>query len=135
MSKRKQGSGAGDNASNHPADEMKQRHNFTAQPEQLALFAAEDAPYIRPATPNPGTKAHFLLTYLLTGASLTQIEWLAMGFGWRLAAEVQALKDLGWCVESVMVRRVTCENKIAQYWLNGEQLRQHLAEHCEVTHV
>lgn len=135
MSRKKQGSGAGDNASNHPAGEVKQQTNFTAQPEQLALFTVEDAPYLRPAMPNYGTCAHNLLVYLLTGASINQLEWLDMSHGWRLSAVAKALRYLGWCVESVLIRHSSCKRKIAQYVLNREQLRQHQAGSSGVPNV
>lgn len=84
-------------------------------------IAPEEQTEVILSLPKRGTVLDALLDHLLTGASLTQPEWLLIDGSWRLAASVEELKkDHGWPVDSIDIpaptkRRPT--RKIARYRL------------------
>lgn len=80
---------------------------------QNELFAL---PEFCPILPPANSAAAQALSDLLTG-SITQIEWLQNGHGWRLAAAIKELDYLGWCPESIRVRRNEWARPIALYSL------------------
>ena len=65
--------------------------------------------------PSPDSQAGIALAVLLKGEHLRQTGWL--NIGWRLAAAIQVLKDLGWPVISFPVRVVGRKRPIADYSL------------------
>jgi hypothetical protein len=77
-------------------------------------------PPFAPAWPQPATLAARLLDILLAGHSQTHPQFEAVTFSWRLAAVVNALRDLGWPIESEDISAPTpeCPDRvIARYRL------------------
>jgi len=68
--------------------------------EQLSFLPT---PAFCPILPPRGSAAEQTLTDLLA-RDLTQLEWLASGNGWRLAAAVKELDYLGWEPHSIRVK-------------------------------
>lgn len=85
----------------------------TGASEQNELF---DLPAFCPILPPRGSAAEQALTDLLA-RDLTQLDWLAEGKGWRLAAAVKALDYLGWMPNSIRVKCNGWGRKIARYSL------------------
>jgi hypothetical protein len=72
-----------------------------------------------PTMPKPETRRAAVLEALRRGDHLTHIDGLARGWGWRLAADVFALKELhGWNIQSAMIPQ-SGANDIAVYWMDG----------------
>lgn len=71
---------------------------------------------ILPTMPRPGTRRAAVLGELLAGQTLTQAQTLRRGWGWRLAADIFALREKGWQIVSEEIRQ-TAGNPIARYWL------------------
>jgi hypothetical protein len=94
------------------------RHHNKAEPSAL------DSIDFTPSLPRPATKAWLALVDL-TRNPLTQIDWLMMGRGWRLAAAFKKLADLGWPLESEWVFVTASASRIKRYRLKPEGL--HLA--------
>jgi hypothetical protein len=67
--------------------------------------------------PNPGTQAAIALASLLRGEYLRQVDWLHVG--WRLAAAIGELRDLGWPVLSILIHINGRKRPIAEYSLPG----------------
>jgi len=84
--------------------------------EQLSLFPA---PLFRPISPPSNTAYGLALVDLLT-RDLTQPDWLEMGRGWRLAAAINKLNYLGWCIISTRVKYKGRSHKIVRYSLSEE---------------
>ena len=84
--------------------------------EQLTLI---DPPPFCPTLPPKNSKADLALHDLAQGP-VTQLEWLARGLGWRLAAAVKELDYLGWEPVSVLVERAGWPKPIALYTLTAE---------------
>lgn len=82
--------------------------------QQLAFWAE---PLLNPIWPNEGTNAAKLLDELATRGPLTQIEWLALGRGWRLAAIAHNLNNMGWRLTEVRTHRRGCDVSISEYAL------------------
>lgn len=85
-------------------------------PGQLAFWPE---PPLNPQWPNVGTNAAKLLHELASRGPITQIEWLALGMGWRLAATVNELNRLGWRLAEVRTHRWGCDVSISEYSLNA----------------
>lgn len=81
--------------------------------KQLSLLP--EPPFF-PLMPPAGTYADIALQDLLA-RDVTQIDWLAEGKGWRLAAAVKKLGYLGWEPESVPVHAPSRRRAIALYSL------------------
>ena len=81
--------------------------------EQFSFFPA---PEFCPILPPRGSAAEQALNDLLE-RDLTQLDWLADGKGWRLAAAVKDLDYLGWEPDSVRVKCQGWGRKIARYSL------------------
>jgi hypothetical protein len=81
--------------------------------EQGELF---DVPVFRPRLPPANSYAAQALHDLLNG-TLTQLDWLQRGFGWRLAAAIKELDYLGWCPESMRAKCAGWARPIAHYSL------------------
>ena len=79
-------------------------------------------PALSPTMPSRTTKAWLALNDLLD-APLTQPQWLRMGRGWRLAASINRLLDLGWPITSCWVLPPHYTNPIKRYWLEPEGKR------------
>jgi hypothetical protein len=86
----------------------------TTPPEQQAFWPA---PLLNAQWPNSGTNAAKLLHELASRGPITQIEWLAMGMGWRLSATVNELNRMGWRLTEVRTRRPGCDVSISEYSL------------------
>lgn len=78
--------------------------------------------------PNPDTQAAVALASLLRGERLRQADWLHVG--WRLAAAIGELRDLGWPVLSVRVHIKGRKHPIAEYSLPKWVLREVGATHA-----
>jgi hypothetical protein len=83
-------------------------------PEQTSFWPA---PEFAPLLPSPGSKAEQALDDMLEHESITQIDWLKSGKGWRLSAAVKELDYLGWDVVSIRVMAMGWGVKIARYSL------------------
>ena len=81
--------------------------------EQLSFFPT---PAFCPILPPHGSAAELALFDLLA-RDLTQLDWLAEGKGWRLAAAVKDLEYLGWEPVSIRVKWNGWGRKIARYSL------------------
>lgn len=81
--------------------------------EQLSLIPK---PPFCPILPPAHSAAAQALSDLLEG-SITQIDWLKRGHGWRLAAAVKELDYLGWCPDSIRVSVGEWARPIALYSL------------------
>lgn len=87
--------------------------------EQSELFGT---PQLCPSLPTKGTRAwHALMT--LAHRDLTQLDWLRMGYGWRLAATIKHLDYCGWQPRSLMVDVPDCAAQIARYSLSEQAKR------------
>ena len=75
-----------------------------------------DLPAFCPILPPANSATATALDALLEG-SITQIDWLNRGHGWRLAADVKQLDYLGWCPESIRIRVSGRARPIALYSL------------------
>lgn len=86
--------------------------------EQCELFERDfTATY-----PSPNTQVAIALTSLLRGEHLRQADWLHVG--WRLAAAIRELRDLGWPVLSILIHIDGRKRPIAEYSLPGWVLRE-----------
>ena len=85
----------------------------TGAAEQLSFIPE---PPFCPIFPNVHSAAGQVLLALLDGPT-TQLDWLALGKGWRLAAAVKELDYLGWPVDSVLLKRQGWPRPIAVYSL------------------
>lgn len=75
----------------------------------------ETLPPVNPALwPTRGTRADEALQALITGPQ-NQADYFD---GWRLAAYVQALEDMGWSFTTRDVIRPRCRRPIAEYQLD-----------------
>lgn len=91
---------------------MKQGKNATHD-----LFPDERPTANIPTLPDPESRRAEVLESLRRGDHLTQADALARGWGWRLAADVFALKDIhGWAIAATMIPNPG-GNDIAEYWL------------------
>jgi hypothetical protein len=85
--------------------------------EQLTFL---DPPEFSPGLPKRATLADMLLMEFLKGESFIHPEWQDITHSWRLAATVQALKDLDWPVQALPVLAPTerkPDRTIARYRL------------------
>ena len=90
--------------------------------EQLTFL---DPPEFLPGLPKRATLADLLLTEFLKGESFIHPEWQEITQSWRLAATVQALKDLDWPVLSLPEMAPTerkPDRTIARYRLPQEAI-------------
>lgn len=95
--------------------------------EQLALLPP---PPFSPVWPQPSTLAMRCLSIFLEGDSLTHPQFEAVSFSWRLAAVVNALRELGWPVISEDIASPTAENPdriISRYRLAPDVIAAALA--------
>jgi hypothetical protein len=75
-----------------------------------------DVPVFCPNLPPANSYAAQALRDLLDG-TLTQLDWLQRGLGWRLAAAIKELDYLGWRPESMRVKCAGWARPIARYSL------------------
>lgn len=87
-----------------------------ADGEQLSFLPK---PPLSPAMPGAYSKAWLALRDLTDGP-LTQIDWLKMGRGWRLAAAVKELGYLGWPLDAEWVDTDAWPKPIKWYALKSE---------------
>ncbi len=92
--------------------QTKQSHGVLK--EQLTLIPE---PSLSPMLPKPNSKESKALQHLLTNP-LTQVIWLEMGEGWRLAATICNLANMGWQISSLRVKTAT--SHVALYQLTSE---------------
>lgn len=120
------------NARKTPKDQASAVDKRDSATPQCDLFSQMPAPMFR-SLPRPGTLLDELLDLFLTGAAVTQPDWLSRTGSWRLAASVQALEDdHGWNVRSLEIPAPSrrCPHRtIARYSLpqaeiqHGRELR------------
>lgn len=94
---------------------MSEHHSM----QQLGFFGADS---FAPELPKKNTKPHECLELLLAGKRLTQEKTLWLG--WRLAAYIYALKQLGWQIERREITTPSGKTSIAEYWLTKEIIAQ-----------
>jgi hypothetical protein len=71
-----------------------------------------------PTLPDPTSRRAAILEALRRGDRLTHADALRRGWGWRLAADVFALKEEhGWPIQAAMIPQGDGSNPIARYWL------------------
>ena len=75
-----------------------------------------DVPVFCPSLPSANSFAGQALRDLADG-TLTQLDWLQRGLGWRLAAAIKELDYLGWCPQSKRVKCTDWPRPIAHYSL------------------
>lgn len=75
-----------------------------------------DVPVFCPSLPSANSFAGQALRDLVDD-TLTQLDWLQRGLGWRLAAAIKELEYLGWCPESKRVKCTDWPRPIARYSL------------------
>jgi hypothetical protein len=80
-------------------------------------------PTTGPSLPDPTSRRAAILEALRHGDCLTQANALARGWGWRLAADIFALKEEhGWPIQAAMIPQGEGRNPIALYWLDRGDL-------------
>lgn len=104
---------------------LKSAHCWGAEMKnaQLPLIAEPSAAQAQfsPTLPHHATRRAAILEALRRGERLTQGDTLQRGQGWRLAADIFALKhNHGWPIESLMIGQGEGRNPIALYWLPAE---------------
>lgn len=83
-----------------------------------SLALAEPTP--GPTLPDPASRRAAVLEALHRGERLTQADALRRGWGWRLAADVFALKDEhGWPIAARLIPSPG-GNDVAEYWLPAD---------------
>lgn len=82
---------------------------------QLSLFT--DEPF-QPTAPSPNAAAGKVLMALVANNSITQLDWLSAGGGWRLAATIKELKYAGWNIQSNGLKTNKSKRPIASYQLS-----------------
>lgn len=95
------------------------------QHQQQELFEIA----FNPSFPSSNTNAGRTLRRLLTGERLNQISF-GLHAGWRLAAYVRELRDLGWPVQACDIAPppgYKTGKPIRQYWLTNEIIAAALA--------
>ena len=93
--------------------------NTTTPPGQLAFWPE---PPFKAQWPNVGTNAAKLLHRLASRGPVTQIDWLGLRMGWRLAATAHELNRLGWMLSEERVHRPGCDVPISAYSLTAPAL-------------
>lgn len=84
-----------------------------ANSEQLSFLPPSP---LSPTMPEIHTAAWLALRDMVTLGPITQVDWLAMHRGWRLAAAIKALRYCGWPIDAE--------------WLNGPQWRNPIKRYC-----
>ena len=74
-------------------------------------------PKFCPILPNEGSLPRRALIEM-SASPITQIEWLKLGFGWRLSATINILNLQGWGIQSNRVQKGAIS--IAEYSLTTE---------------
>lgn len=73
---------------------------------------------LSPSMPRPATRRAAVLEALRRGERLTQVDGLRRGWGWRLAADVEALRhEHGWPIVTDLIDQGEGRNPIARYRL------------------
>ena len=90
-----------------------------ADGEQLSFLPL---PPFSPISPPSNSKAAHALADLSKG-SVTQLDWLKSGHGWRLSAAVKELGYLGWQPKSILVQVEGWLKPIARYSLTQEAMQ------------
>lgn len=91
--------------------------------EQLSFFPPPELSVVLPTYKSRNGQA---LLHLSIGA-ITQEEWLEIGRGWRLAATINALKQMGWPIASDWVNPTSRSNPIKRYYLPAQAMQTALA--------
>ncbi|MDP2828734.1 MAG: hypothetical protein Q8O37_09015 [Sulfuricellaceae bacterium] len=93
-------------------------------PDQTAIESARTA-QLSPTLPRPATRRAEILEALRGGAHLTHGDALRRGWGWRLAADVFALKEEhGWPIVTTMIDQGEGRNPIARYHLPADSVKR-----------
>ncbi len=82
--------------------------------EQLTLIPEQA---LSPMLPRRNSRELMALKHLIT-KPLTQVIWLELGQGWRLAATICNLVNMGWQISSLRVK--TANSYVALYQLTSE---------------
>ena len=89
----------------------------TRQSNGAAQLSLLPEPPFCPKSPNPNSPEAAALVALAERGELTQVDWLARGRGWRLAASIKELDYLGWEPDSNLLKREGWPRPIAVYQL------------------
>ena len=92
----------------------------TGAAEQLSFIPE---PPFCPILPSRNSAAGLALDALVTHPSVTQIDWLNRGHGWRLAAAIMELNYAGWEVQSYLLLQPGWPKPIAVYSLTAKARR------------
>lgn len=92
--------------------QTKQSHGVLK--EQLTLIPETT---LSPMLPRQNSRELIALKHLLT-KPLTQVIWLEMGQGWRLAATICNLVNMGWQISSLRLK--TANSHVALYQLTRD---------------
>lgn len=92
----------------------------TGAAEQLSFIPE---PPFCPKFPNPNSAAGLALDALRERRFITQVQWLLLGHGWRLAAAIMELNYLGWEVQSTLLIQPGWPKPIAVYSLTTRARR------------
>lgn len=85
------------------------------------LFPDALPPTTGPTLPDPSSRRAAILEALRRGDHLTHADALTRGWGWRLAADVFALKEEhGWWIVAVMIEQGEGRKPIARYHLPAD---------------
>lgn len=68
--------------------------------------------------PDPTTRRSAVLAALQRGARLTHADALRLGWGWRLAADIHALRERGWAIQTTLEQKTQGRRPVARYWLD-----------------
>ncbi len=83
--------------------------------------SAHEQAQFSPSMPKPATRRAAILEALRRGERLTHADALARGWGWRLAADVFALKEEhGWPIQATMIQQGEGHKPIARYHLPAD---------------
>jgi len=102
-----------------PTSANEQRdYNEANEPEQLSFLPP---PEFKPTWPERGTLPAEALALFLAGERVSQISF-GLHRGWRLAAYVQKLEDLGWPMKDEWVKEPSYPREIKRYWLDPRDI-------------
>ena len=96
---------------------------LTRQSKGAAQLSLLPEPPFCPRLPNSHSAAGLALDALLAHKSITQVDWLRWGHGWRLAAAIMDLNYADWDVQSYLLNQPGWPKPIAVYTLGAKARR------------